>query len=231
MIINRIEKWLKYYVNNKKLLSARKTLINSLDTNPIPPLPKGLLKNTKVYKDRLSMLKTHIPSGSICAEVGIAKGDFSRNILTHTKPKSLHLIELSSSFVSHCNSRFKKEISNGQVVIHKGFSYNILKQFTDQFFDWIYIDGDHSYEVVKNDLLISKNKIKPNGLIMLDDYVNFSHQEMIQYGVMRAVNEFCIENNFGIDGITISENIIKKENIFNEIVELNEYTNIILKRI
>ncbi len=231
MIANKISKWLKYYVNNKKLLSARKTLIKSFDTNPIPPLPINLLKNTKVYTDRLSMLKKHIPGGSICAEIGIAKGDFSRNILTHIKPKSLHLIELSSSFVNHCENRFKKEISDGQVVIHNGFSHNMLSQFTDQFFDWVYIDGDHSYEVVKNDLLISKNKIKPNGLIMLDDYVNFSHQEMLQYGVMRAVNEFCIENNFCIDGITISENIIKKENIFNELVEMNEYTNIILKKL
>ena len=230
MIINKISRWLKYYSNNKKLISARKTLIESLDSNPIPPLTKNLIKNTKVYKNRLSMLKNHLPNGSVCAEIGIAKGDFSKNILTHKKPANLHLIELSSSFVKHCENRFKKEISDGQVIIHNGSSHKILNQFENQLFDWVYIDGDHSYETVKKDLLISKNKIKPNGLIMLDDYVNFSHQEMLQYGVMRAVNEFCIEHDFCVDGITISEDIIKKENIFNKVVELNEYTNIVLKK-
>ena len=94
------------------MISARKTLLESIDSNPIPPLTKNLIKNAKVYKTRLSMLKNHIPNGSVCAEIGIAKGDFSRSILTHKKPAYLHLIELSSSFVKHCEHRFKKEISD-----------------------------------------------------------------------------------------------------------------------
>ena len=55
----------------------------------------------------------------------------------------------------------------------------------------IYIDGDHSYKGVKNDLELYYPKVKKNGLILCDDYRNFQ-------GVKKAVEEFCKKNK--IDG-------------------------------
>ena len=227
----RLYNWFKYQINNRTSIYARKTLLKSINSQPIIQLKEKHIDNTKIYIDRLNILEKCLPKNSICAEIGIANGDFSENIINIIKPTNLHLIELSKEYVNKCEEKFKYEISQGIVSIHHGYSDIVLDQFPDQYFDWIYIDGDHSYDVVKKDLFISKEKIKSDGLIMLDDYVNFSHQEMLQYGVMRAVNEFCCDENFRVVGLTISEKSIIKNNILGNKVALNEYTNIILKRI
>ena len=152
MTIKKILRWLKYYISNKKILFARRTLIKSLDMTPVPTLSKNLFKSTKVYKNRLSMLKNHIPKDSVCVEIGVAEGVFSENILSISKPKSLHLIELSLTFIKYCEKKFKKNIDDGNVFMHHGFSYDVISEFPENYFDWAYIDGDHTYDVIKKDL-------------------------------------------------------------------------------
>ena len=54
--------------------------------------------------------------------------------------------------------------------------------------DFVFLDGGHSYETVKDDLNILTSKLKKNSIILCDDY-NISH-----YGVKKAVDE--IKDNF-----------------------------------
>jgi predicted O-methyltransferase YrrM len=68
---------------------------------------------------------------------------------------------------------------------HIQFDYKIIKGFTDKTlvqktFDFVYIDGGHSYETVKHDY----NMLKNSKIIIFDDY-NLS-------GVKKAVNEIGI---------------------------------------
>jgi len=61
--------------------------------------------------------------------------------------------------------------------------------------DWIYIDGDHSYEQCLKDLKYSKEIVKPGGYIIRDDY-GWPEKKKKKPGVTKAVNEFKSENNF-----------------------------------
>ena len=69
--------------------------------------------------------------------------------------------------------------------------------FPSHTFDMIYIDGDHSYDGCKKDLIIAYDKIKNGGFIMGHDY----EMNMIKaktayiFGVRNAVDEFCINYN------------------------------------
>jgi cephalosporin hydroxylase len=45
----------------------------------------------------------------------------------------------------------------------------VALEFQDGYFDWVYIDGDHSYEAVLNDLKAWYPKVKPGGYLALDD--------------------------------------------------------------
>lgn len=149
----------------------------------------------------------------IIAEIGVFKGEFSKILFEENQPKELHLIDifngrecsgdkdgnnivftdLSQEFVL-ITKHFEE---NKNVYIHKGYSQNILNQFDDEYFDMIYIDGDHSYNGVKNDLNLSYQKIKTGGYICGHDYTLSMFE-----GVVRAVDEFCLEKNLKIKYLT-----------------------------
>jgi hypothetical protein len=151
---------------------------------------------------RNDLIKTFEKDLVIC-EIGVFKGEFSEYILENINPKELHLIDIFDGQMCSgdkdgnnivwidLNNQYEilknkyKDFDN--IHIHKGKSIDILKKFEDEYFDIIYIDGDHSFEGVKNDLETSYYKIK-NG------------EKFI--GVVRAVDEFCKIKNLNIRILT-----------------------------
>ena len=61
--------------------------------------------------------------------------------------------------------------------------------FPNEYFDWIYIDASHRYEDVLNDLEMARLKVKLDGLILGDDYVNVVGKW--DDDVIRAVDDFA----------------------------------------
>jgi long-subunit acyl-CoA synthetase (AMP-forming) len=63
--------------------------------------------------------------------------------------------------------------------------------------------------------------VKPDGMMVFNDYTNWSVCEVMPYGVARAVNEFCMANNWevvflalqslGYHDIAIKKNTGEKE--------------------
>lgn len=78
-----------------------------------------------------------------------------------------------------------KQFSNFTKV--KDFSYNVSNQFKDKSLDFVYIDGEHTYEGVKRDIELYLSKIKKGGYIGGHDY------KPKWQGVMDAVNEIFIK--------------------------------------
>ena len=56
-------------------------------------------------------------------------------------------------------------------ILHKGFSNDIEMMEVIKAHDWdlIFIDGNHDYEVAKQDFIIGSENIRTGGLIVLDD--------------------------------------------------------------
>lgn len=57
-----------------------------------------------------------------------------------------------------------------KVVVNRGFSNQEVPKFEDNFFDIIYIDGNHAPEYVLEDAVLSFRKLKVGGLMIFDDY-------------------------------------------------------------
>lgn len=166
-----------------------------------------------IFLNTREELLDFIKEKKIVCEIGVFKGEFSKILLEKLKPDELHLIdifdgEMCSGDKNGDNivwTNLDKEYSlltetyknNKNVLLHKGYSEKILNNFIDQYFDLIYIDGDHSYEGIKKDLEISYSKIKNNGFICGHDYVSPRFE-----GVVKAVNEFCEEKKLKIDYLT-----------------------------
>jgi hypothetical protein len=153
-----------------------------------------------------------LPKRSVGMEIGVHRGDFSRHLLDKLRPRELHLVdpwehatgetyarawyggnakggvEEMEARYQGVAKRFSRAIGAGVVKLHRKYSDAALAEFPDGYFDWIYIDGNHTYDFVKRDLELSLRKVKPGGYIAGDDY---GHAGWWEDGVSRAVDEFA----------------------------------------
>ena len=170
------------------------------------------IANLKMLLNRSNLLQ-HLPKNSICAEIGVNEGDFSKEILLNTNPKKLHLIDAwedESRYLKGLKrivcEKFANEIEIGKVKVNVGFSTDLLKQYPNCYFDWVYLDTDHSYQTTFAELYILKDKIKPNGIICGHDYIIGNWLNNCRYGVIEAVHELCVNDDWEIIFLTINKN-------------------------
>jgi len=91
--------------------------------------------------------------------------------------------------------------------LNRGFSSDILQNFEDNYFDWIYIDGNHQYEFAKKDFTLGMKKVKVGGFLTGDDYseggwwkggVKKAADELVQLGYLKIIkiknNQFILKN-------------------------------------
>jgi len=102
----------------------------------------------------------------------------------------LHLIDNQLHHFG-IQEKFREEIQSGIVHLKEGDSSKLIGQYPDAYFDFVYIDADHTYEGVKQDIAKSKSKVKQSGFLIFNDYTYWSPVECCAYGVMQAVNELC----------------------------------------
>ncbi|MAH49805.1 hypothetical protein CMI37_28530 [Candidatus Pacearchaeota archaeon] len=76
---------------------------------------------------------------------------------------------------------------DGRVEIHKDFSTNV--NFPKAYFNWVYIDGNHSYEFVLKDLNHYYPLIMKGGFLCGDDY-GWTDRHC-KKGPKKAVDEFA----------------------------------------
>lgn len=166
------------------------------------------MKKVSCRTDFLMEVNKLIPKNSLCCELGVFDGTFSREILNMLSPETLYLVDpfevneetygdamqLTTAYstlseYSMVLNKFHKEINNRQVIVNKAYSYDSVKYCPDSRLNFIYIDASHLYKDVKRDLSDWLPKLKKGGLICGHDYIPM-------FGVIQAVDEFCIEHNF-----------------------------------
>tara|TARA_Y100000004_G_C8911674_1_gene411194 strand:- start:334 stop:915 length:582 start_codon:yes stop_codon:yes gene_type:complete len=80
---------------------------------------------------------------------------------------------------------------SNKIRLHQDFSYNMVDKFPDKYFDFIYIDANHTYEDVKKDIL--SYLPKTNTLIGGHDY-----NPGVWDGVVKAVDEIFPNNKIHV---------------------------------
>ena len=174
------------------------------------------MKYTESRTEYLNEVLNLLPQNPTCVEIGVEKGHFSKLILEVLNPGKLFLVDpwhvghdineqetygdilynLPTAYSTEddykdIHNQFYNEIKNNQVIVRPDFSYNVVNDFPDNYFDFIYIDSCHLYNAVKADLNMFLPKLKEGGLMSGHDYMVFDN-----FGVIEAVDEFCVEHNF-----------------------------------
>jgi hypothetical protein len=160
------------------------------------------VENARVFSDRQHLVKALSGQGTVGGEIGTLRGDFASYILETVLPKKLYLFDLDMQTYDVAK-RFENEIDAKLVELIEGDSSTRLAQFPADHFDWLYIDGDHSYAGCRKDLIQAVRTVKPGGLIFANDYIFFSHVEGVPFGVIHAVNELCHEYGAEIAGLSL----------------------------
>lgn len=142
--------------------------------------------NCRVFGDRKKAIAS-LPTGGIIAEVGTQTGRFADHIFKTARPTKLHLFDLSLELFD--KDMLVEPLADGRVEIHIGDSSTQLAKFPAEHFDWLYIDGDHSYSGVKRDMAQAIRTVKRDGFLVFNDYTIWSPLEVRNYGVLKAVNE------------------------------------------
>lgn len=174
---------------------------------PSVELSDAHLHSCRVVPNWESLLHL-LPKNAVVAEVGVDTGRSSEKILRITRPEKLHLIDVRFGAAVH--TLFSVEAERGIVEMHESDSVAALAAFPDRYFDWIFIDGDHSYRGVQRDAEISKTKVKHDGLLVFDDYIFFDHHAMAPYGVVQVVNDLCVYDGWEILFIALQREMFCK---------------------
>jgi len=194
-------------------------LLNKI-SNYYPPIEQLAFKhveNCKMLPDRFDLLRA-MPKNSVCAEIGVAGGGFSEKIMELVQPKRLSLVDLwgarnfseryyNEDIKNIVLKKFEKEIASKRIDINRGFSFDVLKTFPDNQFDWVYIDTDHFYDTTVKELEAVHPKMKADGIICGHDYIQGQWNGGIRYGVVEAVNSFCIKYNYQFVYLTMESHM------------------------
>ena len=170
----------------------------------------NILKNLKI--ENRNILFEKFNKNLKIVEIGVFKGDFSKFIFDKLEPIEFHLIDLfdgntfsgdkDGNNITYTNmsdeyDKLTTYFKEKNVHLHKGNSSEVMEKFKDEYFDIVYIDGDHSYDGSLADLEVSLRKVKKNGYISGHDY-----SKEKEPGVFDAVNFFCDKYNLNIEYLT-----------------------------
>lgn len=157
---------------------------------------------------RWDAILDRIPQGVpvMGAEIGVLKGNTAMRLLA-ARPMLMHVMidpwcvpDADSSYAQSGDSNSQKPKSEHEAaylmtkqrvhefgdraIIHRAYSAEVAPYYEDESLDYVFIDGDHSYEGVKLDISLWLPKIKPGGWIGGHDY---GHEKLP--GVQKAVDE------------------------------------------
>lgn len=133
-------------------------------------------------------------------EVGVFAGKFAQEIVDYTRLRKLHLVD-AWKYIEGSQDEWNlpqdqmDDLYNQTVAMFANTpKVNILRQqsveaastFANRSLDFVYIDADHRYEFVMQDLRAWAPKLKSGGMLSGHDFVDVGEK----FGVRSAVLEY-----------------------------------------
>ena len=178
-------------------------------------------RGTLLLPMRRERLLRYLPSHGRIAEIGVARGRFSAQLKATCRPALQALIDPwclqdTGIYRSDGNNvaqdkqderfrkvtrRFASNTPGRECRVIRKFSADAVKDFEDKSLDWVYIDGNHSYEACLEDLRLWSDKVGDDGLLCGHDFA--AHSGASSMGVVEAVRDFVKETGFELAALTI----------------------------
>jgi len=145
---------------------------------------------------------------NVIAEIGISKGHNFSQLIRHNPTIAVAVDAWRDDGVRSRNDagfsqdeldeqylNFKNEIADKPFVkIYREYSFDAVRHFKDHYFDFIYIDADHTYGACLQDIEDWYPKVKKGGVLLGDDYRMAKLRTGVEFGVIHAVQTFTKKN-------------------------------------
>jgi len=172
------------------------------------------LKIIEVRSDISKLLKI-MDAENVC-EVGVRKGEHFSNLLI---PSLKHAVAVDiwketgvRSQNDNCYSQEELDkfyqtvldmsIKNRAVQVVRDFSVEASKLFDDHYFDFVYLDADHTEESTWKDINAWWSKVRSGGVLAGHDYSaaipTTKDGVVLKFGVIESVNRFVKQNNLNL---------------------------------
>lgn len=167
----------------------------------------------KTYPSRLAMI-AELPPGSIGAEIGVYRADFSEQVLRDTSVAHLYLVDPWTKQANYKDTindedqdahywetvrKMRPYTVAARCTIIRGFSAEVAatnKQVPP--LDWVFVDGYHAFESALEDITAWSKRLTPDGVIFAHDAFDgpkYGHQGHAWYsGVLKAIDVFTKAN-------------------------------------
>jgi hypothetical protein len=141
---------------------------------------------------------------TVGAEIGVWKGHFSEVLLKANPGLHMYCVDPWVSYKAYIDhtrhdliagayEEAQKRLSQYPATIIRKFSVDAANDLPDGSLDFVYIDGNHSFQDVVNDLCVWSKKVRVGGIISGHDYKTFRPDLNIH--VVEAVQGFVAAND------------------------------------
>lgn len=128
-------------------------------------------------------------------ELGSFIGESSNMLLGFKAIKHIDCVDISEILLQHLYKRHEFYIKKNRCAVHNKSSKEFLNDIPKNHMDVVYIDADHSYDSVKDDIEMSFQKLENGGFLCGHDYTLMAPGLS---GVFHAVNEFANKHSLPI---------------------------------
>lgn len=138
-------------------------------------------------------------------EIGVFRGNHAMSYLRCLDIKRVFLIDPYTKYedydqltldllrVGEERARRKLKCYKNKIIWIKNMAAEAVDIFDDESLDFVYIDGNHQYRFVMEDMTLYYPKVKKGGLFSGHDYVPKPGR------VFEAVNKFCKDNDLKLE--------------------------------
>lgn len=118
------------------------------------------------------------------AEIGVQEGSYSKILLERIPGLKLYGIDLWELYPGYRDFRqyeilksyetTKKNVNGFDCELIKDWSHKAVERFEDESLDFVFIDGNHAYEWVVQDIALWSKKVRKGGIIFGHDFDDYS---------------------------------------------------------
>lgn len=149
--------------------------------------------SSNMVKDRIALAEYFNELGfTRGAEIGVADGRYSEILCQ--KIKGLELLAVDPFYRPGHYERAIERLKPFKVTIKREISMKAVLEVPDKSLDFVFIDGNHKFDYVMEDIIGWSRKVRRGGIVSGHDYYQFHSS-----GVIQAVNAYVEEHKVDLN--------------------------------